>query len=304
MTDDMPMEPEAEAQSLVQMMARMMSQMDDIRAEQASEREAMRVQIRVLQENVASLQATPTTTPLSPTPPALPTPQGPTIPALPTVTVTPSSPPGQTKKRATLPDPPRFDGTRKKFRTWKQEMESKLETDGLAIGTQRDQFAYIFARLTDAPQAMSAAYYDHSKQTGTTDPLEFLSYLSSCYLDPNLSQKALNRLGSMTQGDKEPFASFLPKFERELADADGAGWTAAVKISYLKKALNGEMRRELKGQLNMPTEYHPYVRALQDLGANLDEFRGFSQRRTSWQPTQRGTQERTPPPRNPSPRHS
>ena len=183
-------------------------------------------------------------------------------------------------------------------------MESKLETDGLAIGTQRDQFAYIFARLTDAPQAMSAAYYDHSKQTGTTDPLEFLSYLSSCYLDPNLSQKALNRLGSMTQGDKEPFASFLPKFERELADADGAGWTAAVKISYLKKALNGEMRRELKGQLNMPTEYHPYVRALQDLGANLDEFRGFSQRRTSWQPTPRGTQERTPPPRNPSPRHS
>ena len=176
MTDDMPMEPEAEAQSLVQMMARMMSQMDDIRAEQASEREAMRVQIRVLQENVASLQATPTTIPLSPTPPALPT-----------VTVTPSSPPGQTKKRATLPDPPRFDGTRKKFRTWKQEMESKLETDGLAIGTQRDQFAYIFARLTDAPQAMSAAYYDHSKQTGTTDPLEFLSYLSSCYLDPNLS---------------------------------------------------------------------------------------------------------------------
>ena len=48
MIDDMPIEPEAEAQSLVQMMARMMSQMDDIRAEQASEREAMWVQIRVL----------------------------------------------------------------------------------------------------------------------------------------------------------------------------------------------------------------------------------------------------------------
>jgi len=41
--NDIPIEPEAESQSLVQMMARMMSQMDDIRAEQASEREAMRV---------------------------------------------------------------------------------------------------------------------------------------------------------------------------------------------------------------------------------------------------------------------
>ncbi len=265
----------------------------EMEARQAQERETTQAHIKALQETIASLQATPTTTPQSPTPPALPA-----------VTVTPPSPPGRPKKKATLPDPPRFDGTRKKFRTWKQEMESKLETDGPAIGTERDQFAYIFARLTDVPQAMSAAYYDHSKKTGATDPLEFLSYLSSCYLDPNLSQKALVRLGSMTQGDKEPFASFLPKFEKELADADGAGWTAAVKISYLKKALNGEMRRELKGQLNMPTEYHPYVRALQDLGANLDEFRGFSQRHTPWRPAQKGTQERTetPPPRNSFPR--
>jgi hypothetical protein len=30
-------------------------------------------------------------------------------------------------------------------------MESKLETDGPAIGTVRDQFAYIFARLADGP---------------------------------------------------------------------------------------------------------------------------------------------------------
>ena len=51
----------------------------------------------------------------------------------------------------------------------------------------------------------------------------------------------------MTQGDKESFVSFLPKFEKELADADGAGWTAVVKISYFKKAFNGEMWKELKG---------------------------------------------------------
>jgi hypothetical protein len=274
------------------MMAQVLGQISNIQAEQALEREATRLQIQVLQENIASLRATPATTPQTPTPPAFPG-----------VTLTPPSPPGQTKKKATLPDPPRFDGNRKKFRTWKQEIESKLETDGPAIGTKRDQFAYIFARLTDIPQAMAAAYYDLCKQTSATEPSEFLRYLSSCYLDPNLSQKALDKLGSMTQGDKEPFASFLPKFEKELADADGAGWTSAVKISYLKKALNGEMRRELKGQLNMPNEYHQYVRALHDLGANLDEFRAFSLRHSSWRPAYKGAQSRakTPPPRPPSP---
>ena len=142
MTNDVPMDPEAGPLNLAQMMVQMMNQMNDMRAEQASEREAMRVQIRALQENVASLQTTPVTTPQTPTPPALP---GVTVmpPAPPGVTVTPPSPPGQTKKKTTLPDPPRFDGTRKKFRTWKQEMESKLETDGPAIGTKRDQFAYV-----------------------------------------------------------------------------------------------------------------------------------------------------------------
>ena len=34
---------------------------------------------------------------------------------------------------------------------------------------------------------MSVAYYNYSKKTGAIDPLEFLSYLSSCYLDLNLS---------------------------------------------------------------------------------------------------------------------
>ena len=34
---------------------------------------------------------------------------------------------------------------------------------------------------------MSIAYYNHSKQTSAIDSLRFLSYLSSYYLDPNLS---------------------------------------------------------------------------------------------------------------------
>ena len=34
---------------------------------------------------------------------------------------------------------------------------------------------------------MSIAYYNYSKQIDAIDPLRFLSYLSSCYLNPNLS---------------------------------------------------------------------------------------------------------------------
>jgi len=90
---------------------------------QAHEREVTQAHIKALQETIASLQATPSTTPQSPTPPALPT-----------VAITPPSPPGQTKKKMTLPDPPRFDGNRKKYRNWRLEMEGKLRTDGRLLG--------------------------------------------------------------------------------------------------------------------------------------------------------------------------
>lgn len=64
-----------------------------------------------------------------------------------------------TKKKPTLPDPPRFNGLRKKFRAWELEMRSKLRVDGTAIGSPADRFAYIYARLEETPQAMAAVFF-------------------------------------------------------------------------------------------------------------------------------------------------
>jgi hypothetical protein len=258
------------------------AQIAALQSEQAADRQT----IRTLQENFATAPTTVTTAQTTATATPLSTVIGTTA------TDTTSAETAQKKKKPTLPDPPRFEGIRKKFRAWREEMESKLETDGPAIGTDRDQFSYIFARLGDTPQAMASAYYHLHKERGTTAPLAFLDYLSSIYSDPNLAQKALGRLSGMEQGSRESFAAFLPKFEKELADANGAAWSSEIKINYLKRTLNEQMRRELKGQLHMPKEYDRYVCALHDLGANLDEFRAFShspaQRHAAQRPAARG----------------
>ena len=52
----------------------------------------------------------------------------------------------------------------------------------------------------------------------------FLTYLSACYEDPNLKQRALGRLTDLHQGDKESFVAFLLRFEKELADSSGSAW--------------------------------------------------------------------------------
>lgn len=102
---------QGDAQQLTAMLTQMMGQIN----EQANEREAIRAQVRILQEDLVSLQATPSgsTSPTNP-PRRTPTPQQDPIPQ--------QAPPAQAKKKMTLPDPPRFDGNRKKYRNWRLEM--------------------------------------------------------------------------------------------------------------------------------------------------------------------------------------
>lgn len=240
----------------------------EMEARQAQEREATQAHIKVLQETIASLQATPATTP-----------QSPTLPTLPAVTITPPSPPGQPKKKKmTLPDPPRFDGNRKKYRNWRLEMEGKLRTDGCLLGSPADQFTYIYSRLGDTPQSMAAAYYESGGPGSTRNPTRFLQYLTTTYEDPNVAQHALNNLDSMAQGKTESFAAFYPRFEKQLADAGGATWHDVVQINYLRKTLNDEMKDLLVPMLHLPKDYPGFVQELHNLGANVDARRATQRR--------------------------
>ena len=85
---------------------------------------------------------------------------------------------------------------------------------------------------------MAVLFAEKAAQTGLYDANGLLNYLKKYYTDPDISQRALERLRRIRQGDNEPFAAFLPRFERELMESDGAVWPDYFKVSYLKGALN------------------------------------------------------------------
>ncbi|KAJ6436286.1 retrovirus polyprotein [Purpureocillium lavendulum] len=203
------------------------------------------------------------------------------------------------EEEPTIPDPKLFDGNRRNFRAWQLAMESKLRVDGPALGGSADRFVYISARLDQTPQGMAAAFFEKGGADGSHDPGQFMEYLASCYGDPNIKQRALSRLETMRQGDRETFAAFLPKFERELADSGGASWEDSVRINALKRVINRELRSHLIGQLNLPTTYPGYVNALQSLGANLDEHYFHSRNQTNGQKQQQARPERAVERKNP-----
>ncbi len=215
--------------------------------------------IRLLQENMAAL--TPPSRNLTPNPPT-----DRDTPPLQLV----SAPSASERRRPVLPDPIKFEGARSKFRPWIIEMRNKITTDGSVIGSPPDQFNYIFSRLGGTAQMMASTYAESTTSLKTTQ--DFLSYLESCYGDPNASAGAAIRLREIIQKDNESFATFLPKFEREMAYAGGAGWPDIVQINYLEAALNKKMAAQLIPMTQLPTTYREYIHTLQALGSRLESF--------------------------------
>jgi hypothetical protein len=164
-------------------------------------------------------------------------------------------------------------------------MVQKLDRDGLAIGDQKDHFAYIGARLDETPAKMVSAYVEKRTNDSTEDPTHFMTYLNSIYGDTNTKEYAVNKLNTMSQG-KEAFATFLPKFETTLADAGGGEWTDEVRINTLKRTLNQEMRKSFIYMPAQPKEYSAFIESMHTLASRLAAFdREYREHRKPTAPT-------------------
>ena len=139
--------------------------------------------------------------------------------------------------RKRFPNISKFDGSRKGYPMWNAEVDNKLRIDGTIISIPQDQAAYLFSRMEAKAQLMVVSFYHN--QPGC-DVATFVRHLDSVYIDPNAAARILNRLRAMKQG-RESFATFLPKFEKELGESQLTMIPHMVKIGYLRGALNTEM---------------------------------------------------------------
>ena len=110
---------------------------------------------------------------------------------------------------------------------------------------------------------MAIPFAKRALQIGQYNPNGLLNYLKECYTDPDVSQRALERLRRIRQEDNKPFAAFLPRFERELMENDKAAWLNYFKISYLKGALNAKITNYLI-TINPDRQNYPdFIRVIQ-----------------------------------------
>ena len=78
---------------------------------------------------------------------------------------------------------------------------------------------------------------------------------------------------------RKTFATFIPKFEKELGESQLTMVPDMMKIGYLRSALNTEMQRAMIGPVTY-TDYGEFVQALLAVGSQLDCLQ-YQKRRTA-----------------------
>ena len=85
---------------------------------------------------------------------------------------------------------------------------------------------------------MAIPFSKKAAQMRQYNPDGLLNYWKEYYTNPDVNQRALERLRRIRQRKSKPFTAFLPWFKRELMENDRAAWPDYFKILYLERALN------------------------------------------------------------------
>ena len=171
------------------------------------------------------------------------------------------------RPRPRLPDPTLFAGSVNDWSTWRITMENKLAVDGEAIGSRQDQFMYVFSRLEKLAWKNTGTFVKHRRNDG--GPEDILEYLEKIYGDPNAQARAARKLHQIKQSDGLSFPRFLPRLEKEFADAGAINWPDQARRQILLGSLNRAMSVALMNR-GIPDTYSGLITRLHEISTDID----------------------------------
>ena len=159
-----------------------------------------------------------------------------------------------------------FNGAdRSLWPSWKIQAEGKAKLSG---SDPSSQFYAIFNKLRDNAVKNVTPWVTQNLAAGTATYEGLLTELSRLYDDPAQEAKALSKLKSMKQLERESFSNFFPKFEKELANAGGTSIGDQIKIMFLRTALSSRFRNCLPKTKHY-TKYEELIIDLQNAAATM-----------------------------------
>lgn len=158
-----------------------------------------------------------------------------------------------------------FSGDRSLWPSWRIQAKGKALSSGTDAGVQ---FYAVFNKLKDNAVKNVTPWVTKNISEGTATYEGLLKELGRLYDDPAQEAKALSCLKTMKQQERESFASFYPKFEKELANAGGGSVPDQIKIMFLRGAISARFRNCLPKTKYYET-YEEIVIDLQNAAATM-----------------------------------
>lgn len=182
------------------------------------------------------------------------------------------------RPRHSQPHPEKFSGIdASSYPQFRSLLEAKLKIDAKAIGNEEEKVWYAYGRLSDTALQRIHPWVEFTKHTEKFTVEEFFSRLDKAYGDPEKRTKAINKLNSMRQGNRE-FREFLQDFEQTLLEAQAWGWSDEAKKGYLRAGLNRDLCDRLVSQ-DEPRDYDDFVSQLRTTSDKMQSIKNWDNQR-------------------------
>lgn len=183
------------------------------------------------------------------------------------------------KPKHKLKDPDPFNGKDiSLFPQFEGKLKAKLNVDGAAIGSEKEQVWYAFNLLKDDAAARIYPWMEAFENTTQFTKEGFLKHLRFAFKDHAIRDKAIAKLNTLHQGNRA-FYELLTEFDRLLLEAGGHGWDDTVKKGYLRAAINNDLREKLI-TMDEAESYIDYCGQIKRVADRMEEHRRIARARS------------------------
>jgi hypothetical protein len=148
-------------------------------------------------------------------------------------------------KRRRQPDPDMFDGTRKQYEVFHQQLTAKVENDKEDFGSHKRACDYAFARLKGTAATLTLPYMNKMRVSDSWDFNQLLGFFDQMFGDPHKAERARDKLWSMSQGKKN-IRNYVMEFQEQLL-LSNSNLDEDTKMMIFRKGLNYKLQEKLIG---------------------------------------------------------
>jgi hypothetical protein len=148
-------------------------------------------------------------------------------------------------KRRRQPDPDMFDGTRKQYQVFYQQLTAKVENDKEDFGSHKTACDYAFARLKGTAATLTLPYMSKMRASSSWDFNQLLGFFDQMFGDPHKAERARDKLWSMSQGKKN-IRNYVMDFQEQLLSSN-SNLDEDTKMMIFRKGLSYKLQDKLVG---------------------------------------------------------